>query len=109
MSTHAGNALEEPASVPVALPEPESSAEPVAAVMTATVAGTTLPSWSEIGRSFVLRLTSRRFWAFIAGLAAVIVTTMQTSPDPRFTLLAVVGAVAAYIAGESYTDGRRAP
>ncbi len=62
------------------------------------------PAWE----TWLSRLSSRRFQAFAVGVLTPIGALASGSLDPRQAVAAVIGAVLAYLASESYVDGKRA-
>jgi hypothetical protein len=56
----------------------------------------------SLGADLRTRLTSRKFWAFVAGLAGTVATAIAAAPDGRVTL----GAVAAIVVGYCWSQAR---
>lgn len=55
-------------------------------------------------------LQSRKFWAAVIGLVAILWTSYQSGSalDPDTVISAILGIVAAYIAATAYEDGKTA-
>ena len=55
------------------------------------------------------KLTSRKFWAaiagFVSGLVIYIVSPDKTNPDAVTGIIMALGSVVAYIFGEGFADG----
>ncbi len=61
------------------------------------------PTWA----TWLSRLSSRRFQAFVVGVLTPIGALVAGSLDPRQALAAIIAAVLGYLASESYVDGKR--
>ena len=59
---------------------------------------------------FLRALQSRKFWAAIVGLVAILWTAYQSGSalDPDTVVNAILGIVAAYIAAVAWEDGKHA-
>ena len=57
------------------------------------------------------KLSSRKFWCAVAGFVGAVLVAFRVQDNTAVQITAVVssvGVIAAYIFGESYTDGKRA-
>ena len=57
------------------------------------------------------KLSSRKFWCAVAGFVTTVLVAFRVQDNTAVQITAVVssvGVIAAYIFGESYTDGKRA-
>ena len=57
------------------------------------------------------KLSSRKFWLAVAGFVGAVLAAFRVQDNTAVQVTAVissVGVIAAYIFGESYTDGKRA-
>lgn len=59
---------------------------------------------------FTRALQSRKFWAAVVGLVAILWTAYQSGSalDPDTVVNAILGIVAAYIAATAWEDGKQA-
>lgn len=58
-------------------------------------------------RSIWIRLKSRKFLLALANFLFVVLNEVAGTPVDREAYFAVTGGIIAFIAGESYVDGRR--
>ena len=62
-------------------------------------------SWDK----FIIKLTSRKFWAALAGTATIVMATLgysEIAVEQAAVIISALGLLAVFVLGECYVDGK---